>query len=221
MKLLYGTGNPAKLADAKRWTEGLDFELLSLRDMEGEIPEVSEDGSTMLENAAKKAHAYYRAFGIPVFSCDTGLYFDNVAEEDQPGVHVRTVNGKYLTDQEMREHYIGLVRKYGRLTAQYRSAICLVLDENRSFELMDESLESERFFLTDRPHPHAINAGYPLDGLSIHIGTGRYYYDLGEDQVRRLAVGDGFRRFFEATVQPAAGFREKSCLHEFFSGSGS
>ena len=73
MKLLYGTGNPAKLADAKRWTEGLGFELLSLRDMEGEIPQVVEDGGTMLENARKKAHAYYRAFGIPVFSCDTGL----------------------------------------------------------------------------------------------------------------------------------------------------
>lgn len=25
-----------------------------------------------------------------------GLYFDNVPDEDQPGVHVRTVNGKYL-----------------------------------------------------------------------------------------------------------------------------
>lgn len=206
MKLLYGTGNPAKLADAKRWTEGLGFELLSLRDMEGEIPQVVEDGGTMLENARKKAHAYYRAFGIPVFSCDTGLYFENVSEEDQPGIHVRTVNGKCLTDQEMREHYIGLVRKYGRLTAQYRSAICLVLDESRSFELMDESLESEKFFLTDRPHPHAINQGYPLDGLSVHIATGRYYYDLGEERVQSLAVGDGFRRFFEATVQPAAAF---------------
>lgn len=197
MKILYGTGNPAKLADARRWIEGLPFELLGLGDMEGGIPEVAEDGDTPLENARKKAFAYYKAFGMPVFSCDTGLYFDNVPEEDQPGVHVRTVNGKCLTDQEMLEHYTGLVKKYGCLTARYRHAICLALDENHSIELMDESIESEPFLLVDRPHPHGLNKGYPLDSLSVHIETGRYYYDLGEDHVRQLAAGEGFRRFFE------------------------
>lgn len=47
MKLLYGTGNPAKLADAKKWLKGLDYEVLSLRDMEGEIPQVPEDGERL------------------------------------------------------------------------------------------------------------------------------------------------------------------------------
>lgn len=197
MKLLYGTGNPAKLADAKKWLEGLDYEVLSLRDMKGEIPEVPEDGNTPLENARQKALAYYKAFGIPVFSCDSGLYFDNVPEEDQPGVHVRTVKGKYLTDQEMQDHYAGLAVKYGNLTARYRNAICLVLDEHHSVELMDDSIASEPFLLTSKPHPRALNKGYPLDSLSVHIESGQYYYDMDKNQVEQLAVRNGFRRFFE------------------------
>lgn len=197
MKLLYGTGNPAKLADAKKWLNGLDYEVLSLRDMEGEIPEVPEDGNTPLENARQKAFAYHKAFGIPVFSCDSGLYFDNVPEEDQPGVYVRTVKGKYLTDQEMLDHYMGLAVKYGNLTARYRNAICLVLDENHSMELMDDSITSEPFLLTSKPHPRALNKGYPLDSLSVHIESGQYYYDMDKNQVEQLAVGNGFRKFFE------------------------
>lgn len=197
MKLLYGTGNPAKLKDAQKWLKGLKFEVLSLRDMKGEIPDVPEDGNTPLENARQKAFAYYRAFGIPVFSCDSGLYFDNVSEEDQPGVHVRTIKGKYLTDQEMQEHYIGLALKYGNLTARYRNAICLVLDENHSIELMDDSITSEPFLLTSKPHPRAINKGYPLDSLSVHIESGQYYYDMDNSKVEQLAVGNGFRKFFE------------------------
>lgn len=197
MKLLYGTGNPAKLADAKKWLKGLDYEVLSLRDMEGEIPQVPEDGNTPLENARQKAFAYYKAFGIPVFSCDSGLYFDKVSEEDQPGVHVRTVKGKYLTDQEMQDHYAGLAAKYGNLTARYRNAICLVLDEHHSIELMDDSIASESFLLTSKPHPGAMKKGYPLDSLSVHIESGQYYYDMDRDQVEDLAVRNGFRRFFE------------------------
>lgn len=197
MKLLFGTGNPAKLADARRWLEGLDFQVMGLKDMAGEIPQVSEDGATPLENARLKAAAYYRAFGIPVFSCDSGLYFDNVPEEDQPGIHVRTVKGKYLSDREMLEYYAGLAKKYGDLTARYRNAICLVLDENHSLELMDDSIASEPFLLTSKPHPHALNKGYPLDSISIHIKSGRYYYDLGDEDVAELTTSIGFRSFFE------------------------
>lgn len=129
MKLLYGTGNPAKAAAMQNRIAGLGIELISLQDLRAqgmEIPDVPETGNTPLENARQKAHAYYEAFRMPVFSCDSGLYFEDVPEAVQPGVHVRTVNGVYLTDEQMLEHYIGLVRHYGRLTANTAmpSAMC-------------------------------------------------------------------------------------------------
>lgn len=198
MKILYGTGNPAKLSAMKRRLEPLGIELIGLQDIKAmgrSIPDVEENGVTPLENARLKAKAYYQAFQMPVFSCDSGLYFDNVPEEIQPGVHVRTVNGKYLSDEEMQAYYAGLAGKYGNLTARYCNAICFVQDENTVYEAMEPSMESERFLLTDRIHP-IRKKGFPLDSLSIDIKTGKYYYDLPEGALDRVAVEDGFLEFF-------------------------
>ena len=98
MKILYGTTNKAKLHVMKNAVESLDVELIGLGDMDSELPYIIENGETPLENAEIKARAYYEAFHIPVFSCDSGLYFDELKEDEQPGLHVRRVNGKELTD---------------------------------------------------------------------------------------------------------------------------
>lgn len=201
MKILYGTGNPAKLLAMRHRLETLGIELIGLKDMEDkgfEIPDVLEDGNTPLENAGKKAKAYYEAFHMPVFSCDSGLYFDEVPDEIQPGVHVRTVNGTYLTDEQMLEYYSGLAGQYGNLTARYKNAICLVMDETNIYEAMEPSMESDAFILTDRPHSRGIiTKGFPLDCLSVDRTTNQYYYDLPEDKLDKFAVEDGFLKFFE------------------------
>ena len=200
MKLLYGTGNLAKLSAMRNRLEQLDIELIGLNDMRAEgkiVPKVIEDGNTPLENARLKAMAYYEAFQIPVFSCDSGLYFDNVPDEVQPGVHVRNVNGKCLSDDEMIDYYSGLVKAYGNLVARYRNAICFVMDNTHIYEAMEPSMESEKFILTDKPHSTIRKVGFPLDSISLDIKTNKYYYDLPEDKLEQVAVEDGFLEFFK------------------------
>jgi 8-oxo-dGTP diphosphatase len=200
MKLLYGTGNPAKLSAMKSRLQQLDIELIGLNDLGAEgknIPEVVEDGDTPLENARLKALAYYETFQIPVFSCDSGLYFDNVPDEVQPGVHVRNINGKCLSDDEMIDYYSGLVKRYGNLVARYRNAICFVVDEKHIYEAMEPAMESEKFILTDKPHGTIRKKGFPLDSISLDIKTYQYYYDLPEDRLEQVAVEDGFLEFFK------------------------
>ena len=202
MKLLYGTGNPAKLSDMKRRLEKLDIDLIGLNDLKAEgiaIPVVPEDGNTPLENARQKAHAYYKAFHMPVFSCDSGLYFDDVPDKIQPGVHVRTVNGNYLSDEEMIEYYSGLVRRYGNLTARYKNAICFVVDESHTYEAMEHNMESEKFILTDTPHS-VVKKGFPLDSLAVDIKTNQYYYDLPSEKLDQHSVEDGFLVFFQKVL---------------------
>ena len=61
MKLLYGTGNEAKLAAMKSRLAPLGIKLYGLNALEQKgiaIPEVVEDGNSPLENARKKAVAY-------------------------------------------------------------------------------------------------------------------------------------------------------------------
>lgn len=200
MKLLYGTGNPAKLSVMRKRLDKLKIELIGLNDLKAEgkeIPKVTENGATPLENARLKALAYYEAFQIPVFSCDSGLYFDKVPDEIQPGVHVRNINGKSLSDEEMVTYYTGLAKKYGNLTAEYRNAICFVADKEHIYESMEPDLYSERFIITDKPHSAIRKKGFPLDSISIDIKTGKYYYDLVDDKLEQLAIEDGFLKFFE------------------------
>lgn len=203
MQILFGTGNQAKLSAMKSRLEKIGIELIGLNELSAEgksIPEVLENGNTPLENAKLKALAYYEAFRIPVFSCDSGLYFDHVSDEDQPGVHVRNVNGKCLSDEEMMEYYAGLVRKYGNLVAQYRNAICFVMDEKHIYEAMEPSMYSEKFILTDKPHSKIREKGFPLDSMSIDMRTNRYYYDLAENELAQFDVEDGFLQFFQKVL---------------------
>lgn len=204
MKLLFGTGNPAKLSAMKRRLEILDIELISLNDLKAEgmsIPDVPEDGNTPLENARQKAIAYYEAFHIPVFSCDSGLYFDNVPDTVQPGVHVRNINGQCLSDEQMIEYYAGLVWQYGKLTARYKNAVCLVIDEDHMYEAMEPSMESKKFILTDVPHSTIRKKGFPLDSMSIDIETNQYYYDLPSEKLQQFAFEDGFVQFLKKALE--------------------
>lgn len=197
MKLLYATGNRAKLDAMRSRTSGLDLEILGLADMDRKAPSVPENGRTPLENARQKALAYYDFYKVPLFSCDSGLYFENVPQELQPGIHVRTVGGKYLTDDEMLAYYSGLAKKYGDLKARYRNAVCLVLDRDRVYESMDESMASRPFLITSCPHSGVRQKGFPLDSLSVDIQTGKYFYDMEKGQTEQLAVEDGMLKFFK------------------------
>lgn len=170
MRLIYGTGNPAKLTAMQKRLSGFDLEIVGLKDLDIEIPEVPETGSSPLENAYLKAAAYYKLLMEPVFSCDSGLYFDQVPEEVQPGVHVRNIDGRTLTDDEMIEYYGGLA--------------------------MEESMSSEPFLMKSKPH-NMRKKGFPLDSLSVDIKTGKYYYDLDKNELDTVAVEDGFLKFFQ------------------------
>ena len=200
MKLLFGTGNPAKLSVMQQRLTILDIELIGLHDLKAKgmvVPTVPENGATPLENAKQKALAYFEAFHMPVFSCDSGLYFDDVPEEIQPGVHVRTVNGVSLSDEQMIGYYSGLAKKYGTLTARYKNAICFVKDETHIYEALAPSMESEPFLIVETPHSSIRKKGFPLDSLSVHKKTNQYYYDMPEDALNQFAVEDGVLAFFQ------------------------
>ncbi len=199
MRLLYATGNPAKIEAMRRRISILGIEIYGLESLDAKLPQVPETGKSPLENAIQKAKAYFAVLKVPLFSCDSGLYFDNVPEEVQPGVNVRTVNGKRLSDEQMQAYYMGLAREYGDLVARYKNAICLVFDENHVYSAMEKSMESEPFLMTSRPHPKN-NPGFPLDSISIDLKSGKYYYDLQEGRLDTVAVEHGFLTFFEKHV---------------------
>ena len=200
MRVLYGTTNPAKLASMRQAAEKVGLDVIGLMDLNQPIPQVEESGKDPLKNAELKARAYYEAFHMPVFSCDSGLFFEELEAEEQPGTHVRRVNDRELTDDEMIEYYSGLARRHnGRLTGYYQNGICFVVDEEHIFRSMDRSLSTERFILADTTPYKVRQKGFPLDSLSIDIKTGKYYYDLEEHELAGSTF-EGTRMFFEKVM---------------------
>lgn len=195
MKILYGTTNKGKLQAMQKSVKQLGLEIIGLNDLECELPLINECGKTPLENAEIKARAYFEAFHMPVFSCDSGLYFDELVEEEQPGIYVRRVNGKELTDDEMIQYYASLAEKYGgKITGRYRNAIYFILDEEHHYSSMDMSIATEPFILVTEPHVKRVE-GFPLDSLSVDIESGKYYYDIDVKDVS-TSVDNGVREFF-------------------------
>lgn len=112
MELLYATNNNSKISNMKRRLGNLPVEIVSPKDLNIKL-NIVENGTTAVENAIKKASAYYKATGIPTIAGDSGLYIENIPEEKQPGLFVRRVNGKELTDDEMIDYYTKLIDSIG------------------------------------------------------------------------------------------------------------
>jgi len=83
-RLLLATRNPGKLIEMQALLVDLPLELVLPRDILPNL-EVSEDGSTYAENAARKARAYQKASGMVVLSDDSGLEVDALG--GAPGLH--------------------------------------------------------------------------------------------------------------------------------------
>lgn len=197
MELVYGTNNPAKLSSMKWKLEGLELDLTGLKSIDVELNEPDESGKNPADNARIKALSYYKQLGRPVMSADSGLYFEGVSDEDQPGVHIKRIQGLDLDYDDLIGFYSALAKKYGgKLLAHYKNALCLVIDEDNVFVLEGEQAESEPFYIVDTPHKNYAD-GFPLDSLSVDVKTMKYYYDIEEvkDKYQRTAFDDNVRDF--------------------------
>lgn len=200
MDLIYGTRNPSKLKSMIKMLDGLNFCITGLEALGLKIEEAEETGKDPLSNAAQKAQFYFQQIKKPVFSCDSGLYFEGIDENDQPGVLIKRIHGNNLTYREMLHYYSNLAAKYGgRLTAYYKNSICLVMDENDIYKYDGQDICSERFYIVDKPHK-TYREGFPLDSLSVEIKSMKYYYDLEGSKSNSLGVINGFRSFFIRSI---------------------
>jgi XTP/dITP diphosphohydrolase len=205
MKLIYGTYNPSKLESMKKMLNGSDIYITGLEALGMEIKEAEETGKDPLSNAEQKAMFYYKQIEKPIFSCDTGLYFEEASEEDQPGVFIKRIHGKELAYREMVDYYSNLAAGYGgRLTAYYKNSICLIMNENNIYKYDGEDICSEKFYIIDKPHKK-YREGFPLDSLSVEMNSMKYYYDLEGNKSESLGVIHGFRNFFIRSIRDYLG----------------
>lgn len=176
MDVIFATKNPAKVKKYKEELEKNGINLLTINDLDIDIP-IDENGKDCLENAYIKAKTYFDTTGRPSIGMDNSLFIEELPADKQPGTHVRRINGKELTDDEMIEYYSGLVKEYGgRLTAKwvYGMVIC---DKNGKKEF---TWSKDEFYFVDKINEKR-NVGYPLDSMSIDKKLNKYFVDLTKE----------------------------------------
>lgn len=177
-KILFATNNPTK---AKRFTKNLlkhDIEIVSLLDMNIKL-DVEENGKDAIENALIKAKACYKMTKMITLAMDDNLYLENVPNDKQPGMYVRRVNGKRLTDEEMIEYYTNLAKEYGengKITARWIYGIALIVNG----EEYTYTWSKNDFYIVDKPSD-IVEPGYPLNTISINKKLNKYFTELTEE----------------------------------------
>ena len=176
-KILFATNNQSKI---NRFKDGLikrNIELISLADLNLNI-DVEENGKDAIENALIKARAYKDIVNMPVLAMDDNLFLEGVPDAEQPGTNVRRVQGKRLTDEEMLQHYISLVNRFGidgKITARWIYGIAIINDKEYTY-----TWSKSDFYLVNMPTVKR-NVGYPLNSISINKKLNKYFTDMTEE----------------------------------------
>ena len=178
MEVLFATTNPAKIKSYKEKLEKHGIKVLTLKDLELNI-DVEETGNTAIENARIKAETYGKSAKKITIGMDTNLFFENVPEDKQPGTHVRRVNGKTLTDEEMIKYYKKLASEFGgKITAKWVNGVAIYNGK----ETKTYSFSKSKFYLVDKESPKR-RIGYPLDSISIIPEFNKCLMDLTEEEM--------------------------------------
>ncbi len=177
-QILFATSNQAKV---KRFAQALlqkGIEVISLLDMNSNL-NIEENGKNAIENSLIKARAYYKKTGMVTFAIDDNLYLENVPDSKQPGMFVRRVNGKRLSDEEMIKYYSNLAKEYGtngKITARWVYGMAIITNKGE----FTYSWSKSDFYLVDTPSK-VINVGYPLNTISINKKLNKYFTDITEE----------------------------------------
>ena len=178
-KIFFATENESKAERFRQKLLARNIEIITINDLKEKI-DIEENGQDAIENALIKARAYQKVINLPILAMDDNLYIDNIPFDKQPGMFVRRVNGKRLTDEQMIEYYANLAKVYGdngKLTCRWVYGIALINNNQEKTYTWSKG----DFYLVDKPS-NKINPGYPLNSISVNKKLNKYFTDITDDE---------------------------------------
>ena len=134
MKIILATNNQNKIKEIREILERPGIEVFPLDHIEGQPPQIVEDGKTFLANARKKALAIAEWAGMPALADDSGLIVDALGGE--PGVvssRYAGIEGDSVTNNNLLLERMEKVSD-GQRTARFLCVICLAKPSGRTWE---------------------------------------------------------------------------------------
>ena len=130
LKIVLATRNIDKIREIEDALSGLEYDMLTLDNFPA-VPDIVEDGTTIEQNALKKANVVHNITGELSLADDTGLEVDFL--DGKPGVLSSRFAGENATYDDNVEKLLSLMKGVPaeKRTARFRCVIALV---NRSIE---------------------------------------------------------------------------------------
>ena len=173
-KILLATHNKHKVTEFKAMLDAINLpvELLTLDDIETDIPETDEDQDTFQGNAEKKALEASLATGLPVIADDSGLEVD--ALNGAPGIHSSRYAGENATDAERMEKLLNALNGHENRNARFVCHIAIAFNEEiiGNFEGVVDGT------IVDAPRG---DSGFGYDPIFQPNGYDKTFGELGAD----------------------------------------
>ncbi|MGM0443902.1 MAG: RdgB/HAM1 family non-canonical purine NTP pyrophosphatase [Fibrobacterota bacterium] len=182
MKLLIASGNPHKVEEIVDIIQPLapQAEILSLKDMYDDVPDIPETGNTFEANSLQKAEWLRSRRNCWVLADDSGLEVD--ALNGAPGVYSARYAGSPCDDEANNKkllHEITDVSADER-TARYRCVITLLSPEGEAF-VFDGACEGA---IGTAPRG---SKGFGYDPLFTPAGYDATFGELGNEVKRSIS----------------------------------
>lgn len=133
MKFFIASKNLHKIEEFKRILSPLGVDLVTEADLNDNLPDVEETGTTFAENAYLKAEASVNFTGLPSIADDSGLCVDFL--NGAPGIYSARFAGEPTDNQKSNEKLLMLLSgvPFEQRTAKFVCNIVCVFPDGKSF----------------------------------------------------------------------------------------
>jgi XTP/dITP diphosphohydrolase len=187
MNIILSTRNPSKAEQIKAIFAGSPISILTLSDA-GIEGEAVEDGTTLQENALKKAVFAHQSGKVWAMADDTGLFIDHL--DGVPGVRAARWAGETATTEEITWHTLKQLKGAADRSATFETVVAIVSPEGKqhffSGKVRGQILEAPR----TPPQPKM-----PYSPIFVPEGTDLVWAEMSVDFENSISHrGKAFRQ---------------------------
>lgn len=174
------TRNQKKKKELAEILSDLKVQVITLEEIDVEVPEIEEDGATFEENAVKKASITAKITGYICLADDSGLMVD--ALDGRPGVYSARFAGEKATDEQNNLKLLKMLADIpeDRRTARFVCVIAICTPEGETFTVRGEC-EGKIAFA-----PRG-DKGFGYDPLFIPEGYNATFAELDAGEKSRIS----------------------------------
>lgn len=179
-RIILSSGNKHKVSEIKDILKDMPFEVISKDVLGYNNFDVEENGTTLEENALKKAEELHRLTNGIVIADDTGLFVD--ALNGAPGIYSARYAGEPTSDKNNRELLLENLKNipYEKRKAHFKTVIAVVFEDGSKM-----TAEGSAFGVIGFEEKGKNGFGY--DSLFISDDSGKTFAEMTDEEKNKIS----------------------------------